>query len=323
MINTISDLMGDMITRKEALERIGKSPDAEALFNTFSKNTQQSILSFICGEQSLPMTYDPFFDFCIGGPDNRHITEIFLSDMIGEKLRITNSLPNVHNVADRTEYYSMKYIVEFYDKKRADVEFQKISILPSTNMIECIIADNILKQYNRLKQIKGTHFQFEAMWPSYLVILTEKSLRKSSYVQASIPGIYYIESEYNFFKSDVNKEGLSHVCLISLEDYIRNKSKKVSNLDAWMTFISSTDARDCMQLASIFSHFEEIYKKVSTLREDTSTLINLYNIGQLMRDHNSLVHAADHTIKENMGLKQHLLDIKSSLQNKVPRKYRK
>lgn len=310
IFNTISELMGDMITHKEARKRIHQDPETESLFNTFPRTTQNNILAFICGERSLPMTYDPFFDYCLGGEDNNKYAEIFLSDMLGEKLHIVNTLPSVQNIADKTDYYSMKCIVEFTSGQMADVEFHKNSVLPSPNMIECVIADNILKQYNRLKQIKGAKFRFESMWPSYLIILTEKSLLHSSYFQASTPGIYYIKSEYNFFKSDINKEGLSHVLLISLDDYIHNKSRKVSNLDAWMTFLASSDAKDCMQLASIFPHFEHLYKKVSSLREDTPKLIKLYNDGQRLRDHNSLVVASYHNIKETIGLKKHIEALK-------------
>lgn len=320
-ISTFSDLFGCMITYKEARNRICKDYEAEAIYNTFPKDIQRNIAAFVSGECSIPMTYDPFFDFCLGGQENIEYSQILLSDLIGEKLTIVNTLPSSRSITDKINYYSLKYIVKFASGQMADVEFQKISIMPPQNMIECLIADNILKQYNRLKQIKGASFRFESMWPSYLIILTEKSLIDSDYTHASTPGVYYIDSEYNFFKSDINKEGLSHVCIISLEDYINNKSKKVSNLDAWMTFISSTNARDCMQLASIFPHFEELYKKVSSLREDTSTLIKLYHEGQRLRDHNSLVLASYHNIKETIGLKRHIEELKSGLQGRSPRIY--
>lgn len=306
----LSDYLGEPITHDEALLRIKKNMFGEALYKSLPASAQQDIIAFVKGERSLPMYLDPFFDYCINGKGNRASTALFISYILGQNVKIVTNLPTVQNIVDRINYYSANYEVEFQDGHKADVEIQKFIETPSHKMIECLAANNIIKQYNRLKQLKGIHFRFDSLRPSYLIILTESSRLADPKYSHNGHDAEYIQFETNFIDHKNKVPQLSNIIIVSTADYMHNQSNRNTERDAWMAFLTSSDASTVLQLSTLFPHFADIYKKASILRNDTYKLITMYTEGLRLRDYNITISSSikNNTESENLRLRNKLLE---------------
>lgn len=303
MNNLLNELFGETISREEALGLICRDSSTESLYLTLSRKSQEDILSFISGTSSLSMLYDPFFDYAMSGEENiPHVTRL-ISDILGKDITITSTLPNTQNIVDKISYYSMNYEVLFDNGSKSDVEFHKMSVAPSNEMIECLAANNIIKQYNRLKEMKGFYFRFDLLRPNYIIIFTEKSRAACNKYFLPHSDADYIQSECNFIDSVNRVHGLTNIIIISLNDYTRCHQAKKTSLDAWMTFMKAYDQETALKLSTVFPHFKDIYKKVSHLRYDTSNLINMYIEGQKRRDLNTTVTSTAQTNVETLALR--------------------
>lgn len=309
-MNALPDLLlGELYSQDEAKQRLTKDYILKAQFSAFGKEYQKILLEFEKGIKPLPMYLDGFFDYCIGNPSNMDTTSILLSDILGCKVTITEQLDDVINVTDKLNYYTVRYAIKFENESMADLVLMKMDFTPSEEMLECIQANNTISQYNRLKQIKGSHFRFDLLRPCYTVIFTEKSLQNVK-KQDKINDFCVWHDNKTFSQG---APSLSHLIMLSYEDYLRSKGKKNSNLDAWMTFLTSNDPSDALQLATIFPHFAEIYKRASLLRNDTPNLINLMANSIRHREHNDLVFAHTAAVFEVNGLIAHNKELQTDL----------
>ena len=316
MSKILSDILGETMTREEALDQIYQSPTTKALFQTLPRQSQEDIIAFIEGRQSIPMLFDPFFNYVMSGPDNIPFVTKFISDILSEELSITSTLPNIQNVVDKINYYSMNFEATMDTGRKADVEFHKMSVAPSNKMVECLAANNIMKQYNRLKERKGLYFRFDLLRPSYIIIFTEKSRASKNKYFIPHSDKDYIQTECNFIDSANRIQGLTNIIIISLEDYARCHQVRKSGLDAWMTFMQSYSANDVLQLATVFPHFEAIYKKVSHLRYDTPKLIDMYIEGQKLRYLNATIMSTVRSNQETLALRNATCELREENREK-------
>ncbi len=316
MSKSISDILGETITKEEALDSIYQTPSTKALFQTLPRQSQDDIVLFLQGLQSPPMLFDPFFNYIMSGPDNLPFVTRFISDILGDDIVITSTLPNIQNVVDKINYYSMNFEASMNNGRKVDIEFHKMSVAPSNKMIECLAANNIMKQYNRLKEMKGFHFRFDLLRPSYIIIFTEKSRNTKGKYFIPHSDKDYIQTECNFIDSANRIQGLTNIIIISLEDYARCHQVKKSNLDAWMTFMQSYSTKDILQLATVFPHFEAIYKKVSYLRHDTGKLIDMYIEGQKLRYLNATIVSTAKTNEETQALRNATFELREENREK-------
>lgn len=172
------------------------------------------ILDFFAGNQSLPLTYDPFFKFIFNPDRHADRLENFISSILGIRVKIKRILPVEDSLIDGETYLIMDLLVELemldeYFLIALDV-FTKIpyaednksdlhawlSLLTTDNLTD---AERNIRHYPWLEPIyqeiallRRSPEEVIGMWSEALRILDENSLK------------YYVEE----LKDELDKEKL-------------------------------------------------------------------------------------------------------------------
>ena len=97
--------------------RLTQSP---RLYRTYqgikNERWRARILDFFAGNQSLPLTYDPFFKFIFNPDRHADRLENFISSILGIHVKIKRILPVEDSLIDGETYLIMDLLVELKDK---------------------------------------------------------------------------------------------------------------------------------------------------------------------------------------------------------------
>lgn len=140
------------------------------------------------------------------------------------------------------------------------------------------------------------------MKPVYLIILMEES---SSEFTAVAPA--YIHTKKNTFDSGAKLEILDHIIYVSLDTFYKNAHNINTELDAWLTFLSSNEPANITRLINAYPKFPDYYKDISMFRTNPKELITMYSEALAILDHNTILYMIDEKAKEIEENKKSLL----------------
>jgi len=86
---TLKDILGEAISRKEALDVIKQSDFAYSKFCEFSEKNQEDILGFVQGNKGLPILYDGFYKHVLDPERNPERLESFVFRMLPRYCRVS------------------------------------------------------------------------------------------------------------------------------------------------------------------------------------------------------------------------------------------
>lgn len=119
----LKDILGDPISRDEALSRIRTSESAYNDFCKLSEKDQEDVLSFIQGNKGLPILYDDFYKYVFDPERNPERLEDFLSVLFGEPVVIERILQKEGSkLAEEGSLVVMDIIVRLSDGRIVDVK---------------------------------------------------------------------------------------------------------------------------------------------------------------------------------------------------------
>ena len=100
---------------------------------------------------------------------------IFLSEILGRKIRILKVLPNESaRIAAESSLLIMDIVVQFEDGSIANVEVQKMGYLFPGQRSACYSSDLLLRQYKRVRAELGNSFTYKRIQKVYTIVLFEK-----------------------------------------------------------------------------------------------------------------------------------------------------
>ena len=308
-ITSIEQIMGKTCTREEALNSLKKNPESYAIFSSFRPEHQNTILSFLQGHCSLDITLDKFFLHVLNPDMHRDRLESLLSAFLKQKVRIKAILPREGvQLAERGSLVIMDIIVELCDGSTVDVEMQKVGYHFPGQRSDCYTADMIMRQYNRVRCEKNEDFSYKDLKPVHLFILMEKSPKEFH----QFPDEYIHERQISY-SSGLELASLSHITYISLDAFNSMGQNISTELDAWLTFFSCTDAEHILSLVQKYPKFLEYYKDIAVFRTRPKELIYMFSEALEILDRNTANYMIDELAQEVKVAKEALDSAKSEL----------
>ena len=291
---TLQEILGEQITRDEALERIQENESAYEEFCDLTEKNQNDILEFIQGMKGLPILYDGFYKHIFDPERNPERLEDFLSELFGENVVIEQVLSKEGNkLVEEGSLVVIDIIVRLSDGSIVDVEMQKYGYMFTGERSSCYISDMIMRQYNRIKKKRKKKFKFSQMKPVHLVILLEKSTKEFKAVAPA-----YIHRLENRFDSGVEVNLLSNLTYVCLDTFANVRENITNKTDAWLTFLSSDKAEDILRLVEQYPEFVECYQDIIEFRKKPKELISMFSEALIQMDKNTVQYMIEEQQKE-------------------------
>ena len=308
-ITSLEQVLGKSCSREEALNSLKQHPESYAIFSSFRPEHQNTILSFMQGQCSLDITLDKFFLYILNPDTHRDRLESLLSSFLGQPVTIKAILPREGvQLAEKGSLVIMDIIVELCDGSTVDVEMQKVGYHFPGQRSDCYTADMIMRQYNRVRSEKSEKFSYKDLKPVHLFILMEKSPREFHEFSDK-----YIHERQISYSSGLQLPSLSHITYISLDTFNSMGQNIVTELDAWLTFFSCTDAEHIVRLVQEYPKFLEYYKDIAVFRTKPKELIYMFSEALEILDRNTANYMIDELAQEVKSVKEELDSAKSEL----------
>lgn len=296
----LEDILGAAVTRTEALAAIQEDTRAYRLFSGFPLQEQEKLVAFIQGAQGLKITYDTFFKYVMNPDIHPSRLEHFLSAVLEQPVKIRMVLPlEGVRMTDAGSFVIMDIVVELSDGTIVNVEIQKIGYLFPGERASCYCADFIMRQYNRVRDERGEKFSFRDLKPVVLIVLMEAS---SASFQSVFPA--YIHREKTVYDSGAPVNSLSKTIYISLDTFHAVVHNISTELEAWLTFLSTDRPADIIRLVSAFPEFLDCYRDLMEFRRHPRELISMYSEALAILDRNTEIYMCEELKKENAALKE-------------------
>jgi hypothetical protein len=290
-----SDVFGTPLTEAEALSSLRKNPLVYQTFLAFDEPYRTELLRFIMGEESLPVTYDSVFQKIFDPYLHPERVEGLLSSILGQPIHIVEILQREgKSLSVDSSLIIMDIVTQLADGSYLDVEMQKVGYAFPGERTSCYASDLILRQYDRLKKLKGRAFSYQDMKPVHIIVLMETS---AGVFRAAAP--YYMHRRQVSYDSGVNMAELTEIIYISLDTF-RNVVQNVTDnpLHAWLTFLSATNPRTILELIGKYPDFLPMYQEIAAFRTNPEELITMFSEALAIMDRNTERYMVEEAHKE-------------------------
>lgn len=290
----LSDILGAPCSYEDALLSLQSDVDAYRMFLDFPPEEQKRILSFMQGSQGLKIIYDSFFKKIMDPDVHPQRLEHFLSAILGDPIHIHAVLPKEGTkLTDSGSLVIMDIVVELSNGSLIDVEMQKIGYTFPGERSDCYVSDFIMRQYNRVKNERKKHFSFKDLKPVYLIVIMENSSKDFSAVSPS-----YLHRKQTCYDSGAKVNSLSNIIYISLDTFHSVVQNIGTELDAWLTFLSSDAPADIIRLVDAYPEFKQCYQDILTFRTNPKELITMYSEALTILDRNTTKYMCEEMQKQ-------------------------
>ena len=290
---SLENILGMKCSREAALERLQSSPDSYDKFLTFDPYYQDKLLQFMMGNCGLEITYNNYFKNVLSPSLHKERVEKLISCLIGQKVKIKQVLPLEGNrLSDGSSLVIMDILVELSDSSIVNIEMQKIGYLFPSERSSCYAADLIMRQYNRLKADKGKEFCYRDMKPVYLIIFMEDSATDFKCTES------YIHRRVVSYDSGISLPEITQITFVALDRFREIVQNINTELDAWLTFFSCSDAAHILELTQKYPEFLDCYKDIAIFRTNPKELIHMFSEALYEMDRNTVKFMIDEKNKE-------------------------
>lgn len=277
--------------REEVLAEIVKSRTLQVRFDGWLPEQQEEFLNICTGVKGLKLLYDGFFKEIMNPEYEPDRFNDFLSDLLGQKVRVVKVLPNDSvRIADESSLLIMDIVVELEDGSIANVEMQKIGYLFPGQRCACYSADLLLRQYKRIRGERKKQFSYRDIKSVYTIVLFEKSPKEFH---------KYPKKYYHFFeqKSDtgLKMEFLQKYLLIPLDIYVKShQNRNISEKrDAWLTLFSSDEPEIIIKLIEKYPEFRAIYEEGYEICLNVERVMEMFSKELYELDKNTVQYMID------------------------------
>ena len=310
-------------TREQILLEIRSDPSLNARFEAFSQGARKEFLDICTGEKGVKILYDSFFRSVMDPERYPERLQAMLSCILGMQIASFHVLESSSfALGDVKSLVIMDIVVELVDGSIINLEVQKIGYDFPGERAACYASDLTLRQYARAKRdaaekalkMSGHTFSYRSIHPVYTILLIEKS-----------PGIFsefpdqYIHRFTQRSDTGLSMELLHNYIFIPLDIFKKkHQNENISTeMDAWLTFLSTEEPAEIMQLCDAYPFFKDIYKHIYEICQNTEDVMGIFSeaLGEL--DRNTVDYMIDELKKSNeqlQGEKEQLQGEKEQLQ---------
>ena len=318
MTNKLQQYFPMIRTREEVLNEIESKSRLKNLFYEWTEENQNEFLDFCTGVKGIKIMYD-FMIKEILNPENtpERVNEL-LTLLLGQRVRIVDVLPNDGTrLADESTLLITDMVVQLEDGSIANLEIQKIGYYFPGERSACYSADLLLRQYKRVRGIKGKRFSYRDIKQVYTIVLFEKSpteFQKFSnnyihrFMQKSDTGVNInLLQEYLFIPLDIFKKNQQN----------ENRSVKIENrLEAWLAFFCMDDPETIIDIIEKYPDFKEMYEQIYVICRDLDEVMGMFSKELQELDRNSVELMVDEMQKDLDKTREELEESKMEIEEK-------
>ena len=312
-------------SREQILLEIRSDPALNARFEALSEEAQKEFLDICTGEKGVKILYDSFFRSVMNPELYPDRLQSMLSCILGMEIASFHVLEtSSFALGDVKSLVIMDIVVELLDGSIINLEVQKIGYDFPGERAACYASDLTLRQYARARrdaakrsaEEPGHKFSYHAIHPVYTIVLIEKS-----------PSLFYrFPDQYIHRFSQKSDTGLSmellHNYIFIPLDIFRKKHQNEdisTELDAWLTFLSTQEPDEIMRLCDAFPFFKDIYRHIYEICQNTEDVMGIFSEALAELDRNTVDYMIDKLKRSNEQLQdknEQLQDKNEQLQDK-------
>lgn len=291
---TLVDILGEPLTRQEALSFIQQNTDEEdfQLFQQFDNLYRDKLLRFIMGKNGLAITYDKVFRQVMMPCDSSERLEHLLSSLLGEPLAIEQILPREGNLLyEEGSFIVADIIVRLENGSIINVEIQKIGYNFPGERGSCYTADMIMRQYNYQRN-SNISFSYNLMKPVYLIVFMEES-----------PALFHTTTQYvhkkvSHFDTGIPLKLLDNITYISLDTFRELSQNIKTEQDAWLKFLTEDDPDEIVSFVNQYPEFLPLYQDLIKFRQNPKEMIYMFSEALRQMDKNMERYMVEEMKKE-------------------------
>ena len=273
----------ELDTEEKVIEQLKKTPFLYGSYRRLNGEWKQRFLDFCQGKKSLPLTYDPFFKRIFHPDIHPDRLSRLVSSLLGIEVKVVRILPNEDSLMDGDTLLIMDLLGELEDGSLINVEIQKQSYAFPAERISCYSSDLIMRQYARVRGVKGKTFTYRDIKKVYVIVIFEQSMKIFHET-----GEHYIHHGKTIFDTGLKLELLQECFLVALDvfrktPYPRNRSEQV----AWLSLLSTESLEDAEILVREYPWLEEIYKEIAMLRQQPEEVLRMFSEALRILDENT------------------------------------
>ena len=258
------------------------------------------LMEFFMGNRGLNVLYDPFFKKIM----NQERLEHFLSQVMEQEVTIVKILPQeALKQSEEGSVMIMDMIVKLADGSYVDLEIQRISVEFPFERAVCYASDLTVRQYEQLKLEQKqavqkwrdwkealdnysptnepepkVKFNYQSIRPVYVIVLMNSSSKKYRKFEKD-----YIHrtADHVTFDTGLEEQAIQRFIFISLDIFRRLrdngniKNEPMTDLEAWMYFLSSDRPEDITRLIKEHPEFESAYREINQFRMHPEEMMSM------------------------------------------------
>ena len=281
-------------TDELVVELLKRSPLLYGSYQNLDAGWQRRFLDFCQGKKTLPLTYDPFFKRIFHPDVHPDRLSRLVSSILGINVRVLHVLPNEDTMMDGASLLIMDLLGELEDGSLIDIEIQKQGYAFPAERISCYSADLVMRQYARVRGIKGRAFTYQDIRKVYVIVLFEKS-----------PGIFhktryaYLHHGRTWFDTGLEMELLQEYYLIALDvfrkfPYPKDKDEQM----AWLSLLVTENLEEAERLIEDYPWLQEIYEEIAMLRHRPEEVLGMFSEALRILDQNTVKYMIEELQKQ-------------------------
>ena len=283
-------------TEKECLAELRKHPRSYFAYQNMSPEWKNRFLGFMEGTKTLPLTYDPFFKKLFNPDIYPERLSSLISSIIGTKVTVQCILSNEDSMLPSTSLLLLDILVQLEDDSIANVEIQKIPYAFPGERMSCYSSDLMLRQYTRVKSLKGNAFTYKDLKTVYTIVIYEKS--PDACLTDALSDIY-LHHGRTVFDTGIELKLLQEFYVVALDVFCESKyAKDINELNAWLSLLTAQSVDDLAALVSDYPWMEAICKDMSEYMYDPEEVITMFSEALRMLDENTVHYMIDELQKE-------------------------
>ena len=283
-------------TEHECLTELRKHPRSYFAYQNMTQEWKNRFLGFMEGKKTLPLTYDPFFKKLFNPDIYPERLSSLISSIIGTKVTVQCILSNEDSMLPSTSLLLLDILVQLEDGSIANVEIQKIPYTFPGERMSCYSSDLMLRQYTRVKSLKGSSFIYKDLKTVYTIVMFENSPNECKETQAAD---IYLHHGKTVFDTGIELKLLQEFYVVALDVFCESKyAKDINELNAWLSLLTAQSVDDLAALVSDYPWMEAICKDMSEYMYDPEEVITMFSEALRMLDENTVHYMIDELQKE-------------------------
>lgn len=281
-------------SREEILAEILESPKCYRIYQKWTEEQKKHFLDFCSGARGVKILYDSFFKEVFNPEYAPERLNSLLSVILGMKVKIIKVLPvDSTRMAEETSLVAMDIVVELENGEIVNVEVQKIGYLFPGQRSACYSADLLLRQYKRIRSThaeNNTQFRYDDIKPVYTIVFFEKSPQTFKEYEET-----YIHRVQPASDSGIELELLQKYIFIPLDIFRRVRHNKPieTEIEAWLTFLSSDAVEDIIELLERYPEFKPLYETLYGMCENVEEVMSMFSEELYQLDKNTAEFMVD------------------------------